>query len=253
MKPQINKPRVLEGGLLPAFLAVAVLMLAATMNGLAGDNKPKVVSPHAKYRGLTYGEWGAEWWKAAFAIPVEDGSHPVFAGGAFEGPEGVLFLAGAGPGPDIKITIPAGTPIFFPVINAECSVFEPDPFHGHDEASLRACANGHIDQTSDRFAVIDGVPVKKLDSYRVESPLFQFGPLPADNILGAPAETTSDSVDAGVYLLLEPLSVGMHTLHFGGTFHQPPPGFTINTTYNITVTRKGHSDGSEKQTHGPTD
>jgi len=89
--------------------------------------------------------------------------------------------------------------------------------------------------------VIDGVPLNNLDAYRVESPLFEFGPLPENNLfevfgLDAPAGTTSPSVDAGVYLLLAPLSVGRHVVHFGGTFDEF--GFSIDTTYNITVVPK---------------
>jgi hypothetical protein len=49
----------------------------------------------------------------------------------------------------------------------------------------------------------------------------------------APAGTMSPAVDAGVYLLLASLSVGRHTIHFGGTFDQL--GFSIDTTFNITV------------------
>ena len=55
----------------------------------------------------------------------------------------MLFLSGVGGGVTIDLTIPAGTALFFPVINAECSVIEPDPFHGDSEEELRACANGH--------------------------------------------------------------------------------------------------------------
>jgi hypothetical protein len=48
-----------------------------------------------------------------------------------------------------------------------------------------------------------------------------------------PPGATSFSVDAGVYLLLAPLSVGKHTIHFGGTFDEFDE--TIDTTYVITV------------------
>src|SRR5262245_29490269 len=89
-----------------------------------------IVPPEDKFRGLTYGEWAAQWWRTALSIPVVGGSHPNINGGAFDGTKGVLFLAGAGAGATFNITVPAGTPIFFPVVNAECSVLEPDPFHG---------------------------------------------------------------------------------------------------------------------------
>jgi hypothetical protein len=77
------------------------------------------------------------------------------------------------------------------------------------------------------------VPVNNLDAYRVDSPLFEFGPLPEDNILGEPAGATSPSVDAGVYLLLAPLSVGQHLVHVGGTFDDF--GVSIDTMFLITV------------------
>jgi hypothetical protein len=178
------------------------------------------------------------WWQTVLSIPVVNGNHPVITGGAFGGEDGVLFLTGVGGPASFDLTIPPGTALFFPVVNAECSVLEPDPFHGDDEASLRACANGHMDNTSGRFAVIDGVPVNNLDDFRFESPLFTFGPLPENNLfqffgLNAPAGTTSDSVDAGYYLLLTPLSGGEHVIHFGGTFDAF--GFSIDTTYNINV------------------
>jgi hypothetical protein len=225
---------------------VVVLAAAASVLGLSagvlakgeGNPNPGIAPPHARPHGLSYGEWAARWWQAAYAIPVVDGDHPLISGGAFGGEDGVLFLAGTGGGATIELTIPAGTPLFFPAVNSECSVIEPDPFHGDDEESLRECANGHIDNTSDVFAVIDGRPVRRLDAYRTESPLFEFGPLPEDNVLAlfgvdAPAGATSPAVDAGFYLFLAPLSVGEHVIHFGGTFDEF--GFSIDTTYLITV------------------
>lgn len=198
-----------------------------------GNPNPGILPPHSNPHGRSYDQWAAKWWQAAFATPIEDGYHPLFQGGAFGGDDGVLFLSGVGGGAVIDITIRPGTPLFFPVVNSECSFIEPDPFHGDNEAELRECANAHIDNTSDLFAVIDGVPVQSLGAYRGDSPLFGFGPLPADNILGAPEGATSFGVDAGVYLFLAPLSVGQHEISFGGTFDEL--GFSIDTTYRITV------------------
>jgi hypothetical protein len=213
-----------------------VALVAMSSDAHAKKGNPGILPPNSHFRGLSYGQWAAEWWKTVFDIPVVDGDHPLISGGAFPGPKGMLFLAGVFADPDepavIELTIPAGTPLFFPVINAECSVFEPDPFHGDDEDELRDCANEHIDNTSGRFAVIDGRPVN-LTGHRFESPLFTWRPLPEDNIFGAPAGTTSPAVDAGVYLLLAPLSVGEHVIEFGGTFDEF--GASINTVYLITV------------------
>lgn len=223
---------------------VALVAVSPDAHVQGGNPNPGIHPPNAKYRGHSYGEWAAMWWQAAFATPVVNGDHPIISGGAFQGPEGVVFLAGVFADPDdpavVEITIPAGTPLFFPVVNYECSVFEPPPFHGDNEAELRACANHLFDNNAtDLFAVIDGKPVNKLGDYRTESPLFSWGPLPEDNIFAffgvdAPAGTTSPAVDVGVYLLLPPLSVGVHTIEFGATNSGELSG-SINTRYKITV------------------
>lgn len=224
-------------------LGVIALGTLSSIADAQGTNpNPGILPPNAKFRGSNYGQWGAMWWQTVLELPVVAGRHPLISGGAFQGPRGVVFLAGVFADPEepavLEITIPPGTPLFFPVVNAECSVFEPDPFHGDDAEELFACANGHLNNTSDRFAIIDGRPVTMLDAYRTQSPLFVWGPLPENNIFAffdqdAPAGTTSPAADAGVYLLLAPLNVGQHVLEFGGTFGGG--GGSINTKYLITV------------------
>jgi hypothetical protein len=239
MKTRNAKQAFGASALKPLLATATLALLVATSPAQAAGRKPNpgVIPPGSTFRGLTYGEWGARFWTKLFAIPVVGGSHPYLSGGAFEGDQGVVFLTASGNGATFDITIKAGTPILCPVLNAECSVLEPDPFHGDTEAELRACANGHMDNTSGLFAIIDGVPVKNLGGYRVESPLFEFT-LPEDNLfaffgLDAPGGTTSPAVDAGVYLLLAPLSPGKHTIHVGGSFDVL--GFTFDNTFHITV------------------
>ncbi len=221
-------------------LAATLALTLATV--VAQGANPGVLPPNAHYRGHTYGEWEALWWQAMFATPVGAFEHPFFSGRPLPGPKGVVFLAGLFADPDdpavVEITIPAGTPLFFPIVNAECSVFEPDPFHGDDEDEMRECANEHIDNTSGHFAVIDGQPVN-LDAFRFESPLFEWGPLPEDNIFFDPSAegVVSPAVDAGYYLLLAPLSVGEHVIEFGATFDEF--GASINTVYLVTVEPAG--------------
>jgi hypothetical protein len=90
---------------------------------------------------------------------------------------------------------------------------------------------------------IDGVPVKNLEQYRVQSPLFTYGPLPEDNVLEfwgytAPAGSTSPAVSDGVFLMLAPLSAGQHTIHIGGSLFIPEwdnYSFVIDVNYKLTV------------------
>lgn len=242
---------------------VLVAVLAVTLTSVtdptyADNKKPRIIPPNAIFRGKSYGEWAASWWKAVFAVPVIDGQHPVLNGGSFEGENGMLFLAAVVGAPvTIDVTVRAGTPLFVPIINTECSVLEPDPYHGDDEASLRACANGHIDHTSGLSAKLNGKKVQDLEDYRVESPLFTFGPLPENNLfaffgMDVPAGTTSDAVDAGYYLLLAPLPVGEHKLRIRATFDEF--GTFIDTTYNITVQpRRCHQIGGADAPCAPVD
>jgi hypothetical protein len=234
--PQIStRPANLRVGFV---LALGLCLLATPFAAQAARNlNPGVVPAQASFRGLTYGEWSAKWWQAAFALPVVNDDHILFSGGAFGGDDGVVFLAAVGGGATIDVTIPTGAALFFPVLNWECSVLEPDPFHGDDEASLRACANGFAGNATGLAASIDGVSVANVEGYRSESPLFEFV-LPEDNLFAyfgfdAPAGTTSDSVDAGFYLLLRPLPPGTHTVTVAGT--SPELESSIDTTFHITV------------------
>jgi len=217
---------------------VAMALFVAVSVGMAGRNPNQgIVKPTGGYRGSTYGERAAAWWQTMYSIPVVNGDHPLLTGGAVMGENNVLFLAAAPGGVTINATVPSGTAIFVPIVNAECSTIEPAPFHGETETELRSCANGHIDNTSALSASIDSVPVVDVESYREQSPLFEFT-LPENNLLqfqgvDAPAGTTAMSVDAGVYLLLNPLSPGDHTIHVHGTFSEFAT--TIDTTFHISV------------------
>ncbi len=217
-------------------LATALLVSGATLQlapSQAQGNGPKIIPPHANFRGLSYGEWVAKWNQAVLAIPVVGGDHPVFSGSLFGEEKGVRFLAGLTGPVTVEVTIPAGTALFFPIITAEVSSLEPPPFFGATYAEQRAAANYFMDLVSGAFAVIDGLAVERIGRFRVESPQYSFT-VPADNILGVPGPASGTSVAAGFYLLVAPLSVGTHTIHFGAAIDLF--GYVLNTTYVVTVT-----------------
>src|SRR5204863_3193342 len=121
---------------------------------------------------------------------------------------------------DRNCTIPVGKALFFPLNNTECSTIEGA---GDTEEELRDCAQFFSDfiVPDSLFCVVDGRQVPNLPDYRVQSPLFTFGPLPDNNVLEyfgitAPEGSTSPAVNDGVHILLAPLPPGRHTLHFGG-------------------------------------
>jgi hypothetical protein len=222
---------------LVAVVAVILgLMMSATVAlSNSSHGNPGVLPSNSSAYGMTYGEWSARWWQWALSLPVDQ--NPFFdENGCANGANGQLgpvwLLTGV-----INVSgkavrdcmVPVGKALFFPIINAECSTLEVPPYHGDNEAELRECAGSF--EIGDMFAEIDGVSVQNLDRYLTESPLFTFT-VPPGNVLGV-APGTGDSVSNGYYLMLPPLSVGEHTIRFGGTYKDY--GFSLDITYNITV------------------
>jgi hypothetical protein len=214
---------------------LAILLAGNAAPASANGADPGVVPPPARPYGSTYAEWSARWWQWALAIPdarnpLKDGSDCLHVAEEQSGP--VWFLGGAideSINAERNCSVPAGKALFFPVINVECSTLEAPPFYGADGDALRTCVDGFT--LADAYAEIDGVAVRGLARYFVQSPVFDFT-LPPDNVLGLP-EGTGSSVSNGIYLLLPPLSAGAHVIRFGGTY--PDFDFSIAITYRLSI------------------
>jgi hypothetical protein len=234
--------------------ALAIVCVATSVS--AGNPNSKVAPLRSHPHGLSYAEWSAEHWQWLYSLPVD--AHPLFdTADCSAGQSGnVWFLGGTfstvetGPGVvvgevDRECRIPSGTALFFPLINAEASTIEGN---GETEMELREGAIFFADfmDADSVFLEIDGQAANVTD-YRVESPLFTFGPLPANNILAAfgyeaPEGATSLSVADGYYAFIKPLSVGKHTLHFGGEADFSSVGgplFIQDIKYTVTVVPRG--------------
>jgi hypothetical protein len=111
-----------------------------------------------------------------------------------------------------KCTVPPGTMLFFPVINVEGSPLEKN---GETEAELQDYVKWVMSHSTDMSVKIDGMPVKDLQQYR--------------------------AVADGIYLMLAPLSIGVHTIQLKGTlkFTAEQDGFDFvfkqDVKYRITV------------------
>ena len=85
---------------------------------------------------------------------------------------------------------------------------------------------------------VDGIAIKNLR--RVRSHVFSVA-LPEDNVFdspcagfgGVPGGIYSPAVDDGFYVLLNPLRVGRHTLHFHAD--NSSQGFAQDVTYDLSV------------------
>jgi hypothetical protein len=227
----------LSGQGLSAKLALSAVLIAFASGGStlsAASDRP--LPPDAVVGGKSQAEWSAAWWEWATPIPADH--HPLTdTADVSTGQSGdVWFIGGSFVSGTAKryCTIPTGKMLFLPVLNVECSTLEcPGDFCGHTAAELSACAKRWMDNPTNLFCTIDGVAVPGLDSYRVQSPMFDFGPVPPNNVLGVPVPPdTGQSVSDGIYLMFSPLAEGEHTLHFGGAFAN---GFALDITYHLMV------------------
>ena len=215
-------------------MVTMVLLLISTTIASAGRANPGVLPPNSRVHGLRYGGWIARWWKYALELPASQ--NPITDGTGAECAYklvGNVALVVASSTLDVPIhcEVPAGKMLFIEVLGAECSTLEPPPFYGGNEAELRACAQSILPQ--DLLAVIDGKPVQNLSAYIFTSPMFDFT-VPEDNILGAPAGASGQSVGYGAYLMLLPLTPGTHTIHVHGTY--PGFDFIADRVFELIVT-----------------
>src|SRR5262249_8236313 len=84
---------------------------------------------------------------------------------------------------------------------------------------------------SDLLFELDGVSVPNLDGFYVSSPLFDFT-VPPNNVFDISPPGPCQAVAAGISVIIEPLSIGTHRLHFRA--RSGNSGFA-DVTYLITV------------------
>ena len=219
--------------ILGAKLASAIAALSIVEAALAGN--PRVQPPQSHAYGKTRSEWVASYWQWLLSIPADSNSLLDETGEFCDvGQSGkVWFLAGVTGSGAVSVTrscsVPAGKAVFFPIINTLWISTPGDP--GVDE--IREIIGRITDHATDLSCEIDGRLVQNIQQYRVASTVFAVD-LPDNNIFGVAPGEYGPNVDDGFYLLLPPLPVGPHTIHFHGSL--PALNSTLNVTYNLTVT-----------------
>ncbi len=195
------------------------------------------------------------WWQWAFSINTKIDTNPFTEfdqDGCDVGLQDngkLLFLVGTGRDevtgdfPVHKCDVKKGTSILFPILNAECSNVEPEPFFGATEDDQRECANDFIDATDELFLKIDGHEVPNPEQYRIDSPAggFDFNAV-ENNPFGIPVGD-GHAVSDGFWILLKNLKPGKHTIEFSGKadwsqfFPQSPQPFIFEAgaTYILDV------------------
>lgn len=253
----------IAGGLRVAALLTAVSLIGCEQHPTdpgsietarsGGPGGAGVLPAGSRPFGMTYGQWAGAWWQWAYGIPVP--TNPLFdetgdnCGVGQQGP--VWFLAGvfntSGTAVRDNCVVPAGRALFIPILNAECSNVEGN---GATADLLQACAQGILDGAASLALEVDGRPVQNLEAFRAHSGGVGLE-LPDDNLLqlfgyDAPAGHCMPgsgvcvpylSVADGFHVMLAPLPVGSHTIHFHAEL--PAFGFALDLTYHLRVAPQG--------------
>ncbi|MEQ1636409.1 MAG: hypothetical protein ABL903_06930 [Methylococcales bacterium] len=214
--------------------------------------------PSQEIYGKTYGEWSEMWLRWAYAGPKGANSIEDETGDfcAINQPRGkVWFLAGSfnkKTGVARKCSIPSGRALFYPLIETgwiDCP--PPSEDSKQSEDYIRQVSASLIDGASMLTSTLDKVPISSLpfqiQTVRVQSPIFT-STLPEHNLFNGscgpdtdstmPAGKTGRNVVDGYWVMLPPLSPGVHVL----TLHGANPGllpepFENGVTYTLTVKR----------------
>lgn len=226
-----------------AFAFFLALSSPMTRSQAQSGGNSSIIPPNAKVQGLSYAEWSARWWQWALELHVP--GHPALScpDSISAGQSGQVWFLASGPS-ECAGMVPAGTALFIPLVNVECSSLEPpaEGFYGGSEADQRSCAKfwaDHIVKAS-LFCEIDGAAATNLSRYRFASPQIEFvAPSPwLFGEVGGPGTSVGD----GYFVLLHPLSKGQHTVRFGGDFHfsiaegdEFDADFGFDTTYHLNV------------------
>jgi hypothetical protein len=190
-------------------------------------------------------ELAAQWWQWALSIPTEvNPLEDTTGANCMVGQsDPVWFLAGFfnGSAATRSCSVPEGAALFLPVINA--INFNTPNVCGQGSASisvkdLRAFSASFIAGASNLSVSVDSQPVTTLK--HIKSIVFDVA-LPGDNVFNAlcggpgtvPANIYSPAVDDGIYVLLKPLKVGQHSLHFHA--ENVSQSFVEDITYVLTV------------------
>jgi hypothetical protein len=169
--------------------------------------------------GKSWEKWAALWCNWMYSIPKRKNPSLDKIGkycSMNQNDKNVWFLTGTFGNVIVpikrKCTIPAGKAIFFPILVKEDSLEEDTDLK--TELELIKRARDATNKLIQMEATIDGEKVDRLESYRVQSEVFDLV-FPEDNVYDVKPGLTRSVCD-GYWLFIKPLHVGKHYICFKG-------------------------------------
>lgn len=196
--------------------------------------------------GISYPTWVEKWWQWIMPIPKANNPALDTTGercALNQNEQHVWFLATTfGGNIQRACNVPEGKSILVPVLIGMCdNISEPTK---KSELELRECAWAGIKNAAYSLEV-DGVEFHNITKYRVETPMFDLS-IPSDNAWGNPTGgkglAEAKAVAVGIYVLLKPLSLGAHQVHFSSSIVDNPTLGTFlyaeDIKYDLNVVNK---------------
>ena len=211
-----------------SILAFTLAVLVAAPVSAAGPATRGFLPAEARPLGYTLTELATAW--NVWAFGTAPGDNPLLAVRCEQSPldPRIWFLpVSLGGEWETTCTVPRGAFLLMNPGGSECSNVEPEPFFGADEADLLACVNETFEYLSYVEVTFNGQTTTDLDDYIVTTPLTN---LPANNLLSADPALSRDK---GYFMVVHPLSPGIHTLRAYDEFEVLE--FEAGITYTIVV------------------
>lgn len=221
----------MKNPIIAAFALILSLLLAPSAEAA-------ILAQGSSVAGKTIGAWTQDWWAWALSLAVpNDPLSDQTGANANNNQSGPVFFIGgtAGGTANRSFTVPQSRYLLLPLVN---TVWTEADYQ--DPNDIQAAAEGAINAVNSLFFSLDGVPVPQaaLFGYREPSSDFFSMIVVPDSVFdttqlgGVPAGTYNHAYSDGYWLMLEPLSVGPHTIFFGGGISGV---FSVEVTDNIRV------------------
>jgi hypothetical protein len=193
-------------------------------------DKVAIFSPSTRPYGFSYIDWVIKWWQRMFSIQIKSNPATDDTGKncAHRQSGPVWFLAGTVVTSTVvrECVLSSSNAILFPIINTERSTAE---LQGATDSHLIELARHDIDQVYYLYTSVDGIKIRDFARYRIQTPPF-YATISDNNFMQLePGHVRM--VSDGFWILLKPMAVGKHSIHFSGM----DPNLQLDVTYNLTV------------------
>jgi len=237
--------------------SIRIIILACALAFTLQTSKAAtVLAPGSIVAGQSIANWTAGWWTRFWQAPVSsidpatgnvaanvNNNAPVFYGPTTSGDRSLGHVT-------ISFTVPHGRPLLVPLLpfdDLEAASIDGGASLADRESAASIVVAGWLTSVdpASLFATIDGTAVSNPSSYLEETGFFSAGPAQPGSIAASGGVTVGDDLypneAAGYWLMIDGLSLGEHTVEFGGSSDVFTPDSNCCTNfpfgpYNVDVT-----------------